>query len=86
MVGYSDKTTKTTVTGLETFRKTLESGEAGDNCGVLLRGIQRDDVFRGQCLAKPGTLKLVRNFTASVYILKEEEGGRKKSIASGYRP
>lgn len=52
----------------------------------MLRGIQRDDVVRGQCLAKPGTLKLVRNFNANIYLLKEDEGGRKKPITTGYRP
>jgi len=86
LVGYNKKIIKTTITGIETFRKQLESGQAGDNVGMLLRSLQRDDVFRGQIICKPGTLSLHQNFEANIYILKEEEGGRKKPFVTGYRP
>jgi elongation factor Tu len=79
-------THKTVVTGVEMFRKTLDSGEAGDNVGVLLRGIDRDDVERGQVLAKPGTILPHTMFEAEVYILKKEEGGRHTPFFAGYRP
>ena len=74
------------VTGVEMFRKTLDSGEAGDNVGVLLRGIDRDDVERGQVLAKPGSIRPCTTFEAEVYILKKEEGGRHTPFFAGYRP
>lgn len=64
----------------------MDYGEAGDNVGILLRGVGRNDVNRGMCLVKPGTLDVYRNFDAEVYILKEEEGGRKKPFYSGYTP
>jgi elongation factor Tu len=76
----------TTVTGIEMFQKTLEKGIAGDNLGVLLRGIQKTDILRGMVLAKPGTIKPHTKFDAEVYILKKEEGGRHTSIYKGYRP
>jgi len=85
IVGIKD-TIKTTVTGLEMFRKELESAEAGDNCGVLLRGIKKDEVQRGQVLAKPGTITPHSKFEAEVYVLSKEEGGRHKPFFNGYRP
>src|SRR5690606_33387532 len=81
-----DKPMKSTVTGVEMFRKELEQGEAGDNVGILLRGIEKDDVQRGQVLCKPGSLKTHNKFKAEVYILSKEEGGRHKPFFSGYRP
>ena len=79
-------TIKSIVTGLEMFRKTLDYAEPGDNVGVLLRGINRDQVVRGQVLAKPGTITPHTKFTASAYVLKKEEGGRHTSFLSNYRP
>jgi elongation factor Tu len=85
IVGFKP-TTKTTVTGIEMFRKELDKAEAGDNCGVLLRGIKKDDVERGQVLAKPGTITPHTKFEAEVYALTKEEGGRHKPFFNGYRP
>ena len=85
IVGFKP-TTKTTVTGIEMFRKELDKAEAGDNCGVLLRGIKKDDVERGQVLAKPGTITPHAKFEAEVYALTKEEGGRHKPFFNGYRP
>ena len=85
MVGIRD-TSKTTVTGVEMFRKLLDDGQAGDNVGILLRGIGKDDVERGQVLAKPGTAHPHTEFEAEVYILTKEEGGRHKPFFTGYRP
>jgi elongation factor Tu len=79
-------TTKTTVTGVEMFRKLLDRGEAGDNLGVLLRGTAKEDVERGQVLAKPGSVKPHKKFKGSVYVLKKEEGGRHTPFFKGYRP
>ena len=79
-------TKKTVVTGIEMFRKTLDYAEAGDNAGVLLRGISRDDVERGQVLAKPGSVHPHKKFTAQVYVLSKEEGGRHTPFFSNYRP
>ncbi len=79
-------TQKSVVTGLEMFRKTLDYAEPGDNVGVLLRGINRDQVVRGQVLAKPGSVTPHTKFTASVYVLKKEEGGRHTAFLSNYRP
>jgi elongation factor Tu len=79
-------TTKTTCTGVEMFRKLLDSGEAGDNVGVLLRGTKRDDVERGQVLAKPGTITPHTRFEAEVYVLSKDEGGRHTPFFKGYRP
>ena len=76
----------TTVTGVEMFRKLLDQAQAGDNIGVLLRGIQRNEIERGQVLAKPGTIKPHTKFTAEVYVLKKEEGGRHTPFFNGYRP
>jgi elongation factor Tu len=85
IVGIKD-TTKTTCTGVEMFRKLLDSGQAGDNVGVLLRGTKRDDVERGQVLAKPGTVKPHTKFEAEVYILTKDEGGRHTPFFKNYRP
>ncbi len=79
-------TVKTTVTGVEMFRKLLDSGEAGDNIGALLRGVQRDDVERGQVLAKPGSITPHTKFKAEAYILTKEEGGRHTPFFTNYRP
>ena len=85
IVGLKE-TKKTVVTGIEMFRKTLDYAEAGDNAGVLLRGISREDVERGQVLAKPGSVKPHKKFTAQVYVLSKEEGGRHTPFFSNYRP
>ncbi len=85
IVGLKD-TKKTVVTGIEMFRKSLDFAEAGDNAGVLLRGINRDDVERGQVLAKPGTVTPHKKFKAEVYVLSKEEGGRHTPFFSNYRP
>ena len=77
---------KTVVTGVEMFRKTLDEGIAGDNVGCLLRGVERDEVERGQVLAKPGSIKAHNRFSAQVYVLKAEEGGRHTPFLPGYRP
>jgi elongation factor Tu len=79
-------TTKTTVTGVEMFKKMLDEGQAGDNVGCLLRGIERDDVERGQVLAKPGSVTPHTKFQAQVYVLSKEEGGRHTPFFNGYRP
>lgn len=79
-------TQKTTVTGIEMFRKLLDEGRAGDNCGVLLRGTKKEDVERGQVLVKPGTVKPHKKFRAEAYILTKEEGGRHTPFFNGYRP
>jgi elongation factor Tu len=85
IIGLRD--TRTTVcTGVEMFHKSLDEGIAGDNLGLLLRGIERTDVERGQVLAKPGSITPHRKFLAEVYVLKKEEGGRHKAFFSGYRP
>ncbi|MCO4759890.1 MAG: elongation factor Tu [Myxococcales bacterium] len=85
IIGISD-TQKTTVTGIEMFRKLLDRGEAGDNLGALLRGVKRDEVQRGQVLAKPGSVTPHTKFDAQVYILSKDEGGRHKPFFQGYRP
>jgi elongation factor Tu len=85
IVGLKD-TTKSTVTGVEMFKKNLDRGQAGDNVGVLLRGIERDDIERGQVLAKPGTITPHTEFDAEVYILTKEEGGRHTPFFKGYKP
>ncbi|MDX8407459.1 MAG: elongation factor Tu [Mariprofundaceae bacterium] len=85
VVGIKD-TQKTTVTGVEMFRKLLDQGEAGDNVGVLVRGLKREDVERGQVLAKPGTITPHTDFKAEAYILTKEEGGRHTPFFNGYRP
>ncbi|AOA57369.1 elongation factor Tu [Acinetobacter larvae] len=85
IVGIKD-TVKTTVTGVEMFRKLLDEGRAGENCGILLRGTKREDVQRGQVLAKPGTIKPHTKFDAEVYVLSKDEGGRHTPFLNGYRP
>ena len=85
IVGIRD-TQVTTVTGVEMFRKLLDEGRAGENCGVLLRGTKREDVQRGQVLAKPGAIKPHTKFDAEVYVLSKEEGGRHTPFLNGYRP
>ena len=86
IVGLSDEKKKTVVTGIEMFRKSLDSAEAGDNAGVLLRGIQRSEIERGQVIAKPGSIHPHTEFSAEVYILTKEEGGRHTPFFNGYRP
>ncbi|MGB5966028.1 MAG: elongation factor Tu [Sulfurimonadaceae bacterium] len=85
IVGIKD-TQSTTVTGIEMFRKEMDQGVAGDNCGVLVRGIGKDDVERGQVLCKPGTITPHTTFTAEIYVLSKEEGGRHTPFFSNYRP
>ncbi|HYK52084.1 MAG TPA: elongation factor Tu, partial [Candidatus Eremiobacteraceae bacterium] len=86
IVGLQDKARKSVVTGIEMFRKLLDEGIAGDNVGVLLRGIERDDIERGQVLAKPGSIKPHKKFEAEVYVLSKDEGGRHTPFFSNYRP
>ncbi len=86
IVGLTDEARKTVVTGIEMFRKLLDFAEAGDNVGLLLRGIQKNDIERGQVLAKPGSIKPYKNFVGQVYVLTEKEGGRHKPFFSNYRP
>jgi elongation factor Tu len=86
IVGLKEETKKTVVTGIEMFRKLLDIGLAGDNIGVLLRGVDRNEIERGQVLAKPGTVKPHKKFTAEVYILSKEEGGRHTPFFANYRP
>ncbi|MCI6948384.1 elongation factor Tu [Oribacterium sp. P9] len=86
IVGISEETQKTVVTGIEMFRKTLDEAEAGDNVGLLLRGINRDQIERGQVLCKPGTVKCHKKFTAQVYVLTKDEGGRHTPFFTNYRP
>ncbi len=85
IVGLKDSQ-KTTVTGVEMFNKSMDEGQAGDNVGCLLRGLKRDDIERGQVIAKPGSIKPHKKFKAEAYILKKEEGGRHKPFFGGYRP
>ena len=86
IVGLTEDTRKVVVTGIEMFRKLLDSAEAGDNIGALLRGVQRTEIERGQVLAKPGTVNAHTKFTAEIYVLKKEEGGRHTPFFDGYRP
>ncbi|AII38285.1 MULTISPECIES: elongation factor Tu [Enterococcus] len=86
VVGISEETSKTTVTGVEMFRKLLDYAEAGDNIGALLRGVAREDIQRGQVLAKPGTITPHTKFSAEVYVLTKEEGGRHTPFFTNYRP
>src|SRR5438128_7992639 len=79
-------TRKSVVTGVEMFRKLLDEGQAGDNIGALLRGVDKDEVERGQVLAKPASIKPHKNFKAEVYVLTKEEGGRHTPYFNGYRP
>jgi elongation factor Tu len=86
ILGIKEKSQKTTVTGIEMFRKLLDSAEAGDNCGLLLRGIKREDIERGQIVAKPGAYTPHTEFEGSVYILSKDEGGRHTPFFNNYRP
>jgi elongation factor Tu len=86
IVGVKEETQKTTVTGIEMFRKLLDEAQAGDNIGALLRGIKREDIERGQVLTAPGTTTCHKKFTAQVYVLKKEEGGRHTPFVNNYRP
>ena len=86
IVGLSDESKKTTVTGIEMFHKMMDYAEAGDNIGALLRGIAKNDIERGQVLAKPGTITPHTKFVGQVYVLTEKEGGRHKPFFSNYRP
>jgi elongation factor Tu len=85
IVGFTD-TRKTVVTGVEMFKKLLDEGRAGDNVGLLLRGIEKDDVERGQVIAKPGSIKPYKKFKGTVYVLSKDEGGRHTPFFKGYRP
>jgi elongation factor Tu len=85
IVGFKD-TRKTVVTGIEMFKKLLDVAEAGDNAGMLLRGIEKDDVERGQVIAKPGSIKPHKKFKGTVYVLSKDEGGRHTPFFKGYRP
>ena len=86
IVGIAPEIKKTVCTGVEMFRKLLDQAEAGDNIGTLLRGVDRKEIERGQVLAKPGTITPHTKFTAEVYVLTKEEGGRHKPFFDGYRP
>ena len=86
IIGLQEVTQKSVVTGIEMFHKQLEIGEAGDNAGILLRGIERDAVTRGMVLAKPKSITPHTNFKSEVYVLTKEEGGRHKAFFKGYRP
>jgi elongation factor Tu len=85
IVGIKD-TTKTVVTGVEMFKKMLDEGQAGDNVGILLRGVERDDIERGQVLSKPGSITPHTEFECEVYVLKKDEGGRHTPFFKGYKP
>ena len=86
IIGIKEESKKTTVTGIEMFRKMLDEAFAGDNIGALLRGVNRDEIQRGQCLVKPGSVKCHSKFTAQVYVLTKEEGGRHTPFFNNYRP
>ena len=86
IVGIKEESRKVVVTGIEMFRKLLDEAQAGDNIGALLRGVQRTEIVRGQVLAKPGTVKCYKKFTAQVYVLTKEEGGRHTPFFNNYRP
>ncbi len=86
LVGLAEETRKIVCTGVEMFRKLLDEGRAGDNVGLLLRGVQRTEIERGQVLSKPGSVNPHTKFKAQVYVLKKEEGGRHTPFFNGYRP
>jgi elongation factor Tu len=86
IIGFTEEKRKVVVTGIEMFHKLLDQATAGDNAGLLLRGIARDEIERGQVLAKPGTVKSHTKFTAQVYVLSKDEGGRHKPFFNNYRP
>ncbi|CAE7587412.1 tufA [Symbiodinium natans] len=86
IVGVKDKTQKATISGIEMFHKTLDEGQSGDQCGIMLKGIKRNEILRGQVLCAAGTVKTYNKFDADIYVLKEDEGGRKKPFFTNYRP
>jgi elongation factor Tu len=86
IVGMKEEVRKVVVTGVEMFRKILDEGRAGDNVGILLRGVGKTEIERGQVLAKPGSIKPLTHFKAEVYVLSKEEGGRHTPFFNGYRP
>ena len=86
LIGIRRRPTPTQITGIESFKKTLDKGIPGDTVGILLKGLSKDDVKRGMCLVEPGKFSVNRTFRAEVYVLKEEEGGRHKPFFTGYRP
>ena len=86
IVGLTDESKQTVVTGIEMFHKLMDSAEAGDNVGLLLRGVQKNEIERGQVLCKPGSVQPHTKFVGQVYVLTEKEGGRSKPFFSGYRP
>jgi len=86
IVGIKDKPMKVQVVGIEMFHKTLDEGQAGDQCGIMLKGVKKTDILRGQVLCAPGSMKTYSEFNADIYVLKEDEGGRKKPFFSNYRP
>jgi elongation factor Tu len=86
IIGLMDEPRDTTITGIEMFRKLLDYAEAGDNIGALLRGVARDEIWRGQVLAKPGSIKPLTKFTGQVYVISKEEGGRHTPFFNNYRP
>jgi elongation factor Tu len=86
IIGLRDETMKSVVTGIEMFHKELDAAQAGDNAGILLRGIERTDIERGMVLAKPGSIKQQKKFMSEVYVLRKDEGGRHKAFFPGYRP
>jgi elongation factor Tu len=86
VIGLRPKTTKTTITGIEMFRKLLDDAQAGDNVGLLLRGIEKKDLERGMVIAKPGSITPHKKFKGQVYVLTKEEGGRHTPFFTGYRP
>jgi len=86
ILGMKDKPLKATVAGIEMFHKTLDEGQAGDQCGIMLKGVKRSEIARGQVVCLPGSVKVYQNFDADIYVLKEDEGGRKKPFFTNYRP
>ena len=86
MIGMKRKHMPTTITGIETFHKQLDTAEAGDNVGMLLRGVTKEQIKRGMCLAKPGSMTVRKNCEGEIYVLKPDEGGRTKPFFTGYRP
>jgi elongation factor Tu len=86
IIGLGKDTMKSTITGVEMFRKTLDEAQAGDNVGLLLRGVEKADIERGQVIAKPGSVTPHTEFEAEIYVLKKEEGGRHSPFFTGYRP
>jgi elongation factor Tu len=86
IVGVKDKASKASIAGIEMFHKTLDQGQSGDQCGIMLKGVKKQDVVRGQVISVPGSIKTYSNFDADIYVLKEEEGGRKKPFFTNYRP